>query len=379
MFDLPKSKLAVLDSFCKIVEWTIFIGLAIASFYVTREVWDQYSSYDSNFKRSKEPVADGPTMVINFWPAKNIGTGKEFEFRKDFTLSFSINGRSDKKNLDKGIVIYEISDTMNIEVKYEELMFPSDRFVKSYHKISSDFKSKSEWAEISVQFNNSILPKNLPTVNIHITSEKNAYGRYGDDYFEGQEILFIGQVGKELWIKLQPEKYLFLDKSKNPKSNCKQNVSFYDSFDTLLMGEISKKCPMGCLPYISINSCNPMCKTEQELTCAHAVFYKVKSNDSFLQKCTKSCNITSYNPTYEWEGNWNTLEGEKSHEFVLYYALAKNEIFTYKEYLIQDFMSMIGSIGGTLGLFIGFSCSNVIRIMIYQFQNCIHHVISKKL
>ena len=258
-------------------------------------------------------------------------------------------------------------------------MFPSDFHVKYYHKISSDFKLKSKWAEISVQFNNSILSKNLPKVHIYITSEKNAYGRYGDDYFEGQEIEFDGQVGKELWIKLQPEKYLFLDKSKNPKSNCKQNVSFYDSFDMLLMEEISKKCSMRCLPYISMNSYNPMCKTEEEFACAHDVFYKVKSNDSFLQKCTKSCNITSYNPTYEWEGNWNTLEGERSHEFMLYYALAKNEIFTYKEYLIQDFMSMIGSIGGTLSLFIGFSCSHVIRILIYHFQNCIHYVISKKL
>ena len=113
-------------------------------------------------------------------------------------------------------------------------------YLKSYHKISSDFKSKSEWAAISVQFNESISTKNLPTVNIHITSEENAYGRYGDDYFEGQEISFVGLVDKELWIKLQPEKYLFLDMSKNPKSQCKQNVSFYDSFDTLLMEEISK-------------------------------------------------------------------------------------------------------------------------------------------
>ena len=124
----------------------------------------------------------------------------------------------------------------------------------------------------------------MPTVNIHITSEENAYGRYGDDYFEGQEISFVGLVDKELWIKLQPEKYLFLDMSKNPKSQCKQNVSFYDSFDTLLMEEISKKCPMRCLPYISKNPHNSICKTEDEFDCAHDVFYKVKSNDSFLHQ-----------------------------------------------------------------------------------------------
>ena len=61
MIVLPKSKLVILDLSCKLVEWIIFIGLAIASLYVTREVWDQYLSYDTNFKRSKEPVTEGPT------------------------------------------------------------------------------------------------------------------------------------------------------------------------------------------------------------------------------------------------------------------------------------------------------------------------------
>ena len=177
---LPRSKL---DKFFMLVEWTTFVALAIAAYYVTIEVWEQYQSCDTNFKRSKELVTAGPTMVINFWPAKIKDTGKEFE--NDFTLSFSIDGRSDKKILHKGINIIEISDTINIQVQYEVLKFLSDPRVKYYHKISSDYKLKGESAEISIHFNESIPARYLPRVAIYMTSEKNAYGRYGDDYFEG--------------------------------------------------------------------------------------------------------------------------------------------------------------------------------------------------
>ena len=36
----------------------------------------------------------------------------------------------------------------------------------------------------------------------------------------------------------------------------------------------------------------------------------------------------------------------------------------YEEYIIIDAISMIGSVGGTLGLFIGFSFSNIINVLI---------------
>ena len=36
----------------------------------------------------------------------------------------------------------------------------------------------------------------------------------------------------------------------------------------------------------------------------------------------------------------------------------------YEEYIICDFISMIGSVGGTLGLFIGFSFSNILMHLI---------------
>ena len=38
---------------------------------------------------------------------------------------------------------------------------------------------------------------------------------------------------------------------------------------------------------------------------------------------------------------------------------------------------MIGSVGGTLGLFIGFSCSNVVSFVLYQFGNCLSFFMSR--
>ena len=108
MSDITQS-ISKVDKFFKFVEWTVFIGLCIASYFVTIGVWEQYKSYDSNFKRSKEPVSDGLTMVINFWPVKNKGSGKDFEFGKDFTLSYSIiTGKSQKK------IWIEVSISLNM-------------------------------------------------------------------------------------------------------------------------------------------------------------------------------------------------------------------------------------------------------------------------
>ena len=41
----------------------------------------------------------------------------------------------------------------------------------------------------------------------------------------------------------------------------------------------------------------------------------------------------------------------------------------FHEYLIYDAMAMIGSVGGTFGLFIGFSMTGVIASLIESFKN----------
>ena len=91
----------------------------------------------------------------------------------------------------------------------------------------------------------------------------------------------------------------------------------------------------------------------------------IRIKDTFLQKCVSSCSITQYVKTYEWIGNWKSVQSEAAtYDFSFYHALAKNETKVFEEYLIHDLMSMIGSVGGTLGLFIGFP-STILLVMLY--------------
>ena len=105
-----------LDILLKILEWTIFLGLCISSYFVTSEVWEKYQSYDSNFKRSMEPVTDGPTMVFCFFPGKNRDNGKDFQFGIDFTLSYSIWEKDNKTLLEKGENL--VNNTMLIRSRF---------------------------------------------------------------------------------------------------------------------------------------------------------------------------------------------------------------------------------------------------------------------
>ena len=50
----------------------------------------------------------------------------------------------------------------------------------------------------------------------------------------------------------------------------------------------------------------------------------------------------------------------------------------YKEYLIYDVIGMVGLVGGTLGLFIGFSFSNVLMFMIEYLQLLVLKICSRR-
>ena len=65
----------------------------------------------------------------------------------------------------------------------------------------------------------------------------------------------------------------------------------------------------------------------------------------------------------------NPQEKENWNFYQMHYYIDKEiEMKVYEEYIIIDAMGMIGSVGGTLGLFIGFSFSNVINLLIGYLQ-----------
>ena len=80
----------------------------------------------------------------------------------------------------------------------------------------------------------------------------------------------------------------------------------------------------------------------------------------------------------KWKGNFvedHFQERKQNHSFWFWYQLSNEQAIVNTEYLIYDFNSMIGSIGGTLGLFIGFSFSNFISFAISHLKIFLYHYI----
>ena len=90
--------------------------------------------------------------------------------------------------------------------------------------------------------------------------------------------------------------------------------------------------------------------------------------DTYKANCSQPCSIVQYNGKIDlWE--YNELNMKES-SFVVYLRFAPPLTSTlYEEYLIYDVFGTIGSVGGTLGIFIGFSFSGVLSLITSFFKN----------
>ena len=81
----------------------------------------------------------------------------------------------------------------------------------------------------------------------------------------------------------------------------------------------------------------------------------------------KPCTKYDYNGMRSFESE--IVEDKYMHHKKLTYQFAYPQILKiYQEYLIYDGIGMIGSVGGTLGMFIGFSFSNTISSILNFLQ-----------
>ena len=75
-----------------------------------------------------------------------------------------------------------------------------------------------------------------------------------------------------------------------------------------------------------------------------------------VYNCQRDCTIVEYHGEYE---TLPDILGPRNVAIGLY--VMDNQIQEKKEYLIYDFNGVIGFVGGTLGLFVGFSIFNIVE------------------
>ena len=113
------------------------------------------------------------------------------------------------------------------------------------------------------------------------------------------------------------------------------------------------------------NYTNFQCENEYQDDSALNQFY---NSDFYNSNCPKPCSIIQYTGKLDYWDSWDREPNDSI--FTLYIRFAPPLATTvYEEYLIYDIFGMIGSVGGTLGIFIGFSFSGMLSFITHIFKN----------
>ena len=141
------------------------------------------------------------------------------------------------------------------------------------------------------------------------------------------------------------------------------------------MNKINQTGTQSCLPirYQTIMKLSgvqpkmPICQDSKKEIWSNLL----KTWNKFLTTCPNSCT------QFEYQGKMKSLVGyvNDSKSVWMDYLFLSGYLEVHQEYLVYEMDDVIGSIGGTLGLFIGFSFHELLKYFIEIIKNHVLHTI----
>ena len=349
-----------LSKFFKVIEWFIFICLLAVSAYFMYGVFEQYFSGKSSFTQSERRITELPSITMCFSSNGVFDGDVKYQYESDFKIEYLVEWP------DKSVGFLKEGKNFN---KYNETIFLkkiTTTYTGTCYKVASTKPSinKGQYRSLILHFADSVTNNDsLPYVKIYVTSEKNSYGVVRQSWLDGnvKQILIKKNVFKQ--INLKPQHILY-----NKKASICREESFYESFQQLYITKLnncSKKCSHYSLPSI------PMCKTDEEIECAKHAYERLYKNirwqphndTHFLKPCVMFEYLGEETWTSKLSDYFNGTHG------LGYQFDPPESVMVHEEYLIYDEIRMLASVGGTLGMCIGFSFTNVIKYAMDSFQD----------
>ena len=326
-----------------------------------KEVLSQFFEATTNYKQTEEPIVENPTITVCFsrYDHKDLKLGSKFKIRMGDEETIDLDHKS-SMTLKLGKNYYHEDKDKLVTVEY----LRSENAFNCY-KISTNFLILGNWIYHIFEFDDKTPLENLPSLQIYITSENNSYGIVREFWDDGSQLSFrlkLGDVAKKK-ILLHPEKILNLAS----KSKCRTEP-YYECYGKYLLEKVIKNCSKECLPLTLPSITNSStCITNK---CAKRVEEHTWWNIP-TDVCPKPCSFLQFTERGHLDFESTAIKSNDRKLF-LYYMLARSDkTSVYEEYLIYDTNGMIGAVGGTLGLFIGFSFSNIATAFVGYFQKFI--------
>ena len=319
---------------------SIYVGLCVLSTLFVWEVFIKFNSKDSSFLRGMTKIKNYPTITVCFPNNKNLTYGKDFSISKYKTYDEYLNNETKHQN----ILVLGKNDFPEVFLTQVQSAFLGNCF--QMQSTSSVIDTKF-YKVITIDF----VEEELNTDAIfYFTSKNNKNGVLMSYWTDGDALVI--QLNKKTYMEHGiAEEYYLYQESLNVKCQNK-DTSFYDCFIPHLSKTNFSKCPKKCLPFsLKSNATNdlPLCKpNSEEHKCAKSYSYKMLQTTQSEEICKRSCQINQY-------VGYKTFESLSETSTLAYYFLMPPEAVEQNEYLVYDIIGMISAVGGTLGLFIGFS------------------------
>ena len=348
---LKKSSIISIGRLLEIFEWVLFFTLALASWYFIKDVIKQFKSQKTSFAQYEESIQTWPSLIFCFEPNR-------FQFGNHFDVFYRVGYRGDYTKI-KNEDLIEYSNDDNFTEKIQFQTFTSFACFK-FNSIPEDFSQIGIQRAIEIKFDKDIKDDKMPkSLTVSVTSDKNSYGAGLNKYLNGRPYRLITKLGEYVKIRVSPEKYVYL----REKTQC-LDQTIYEAWESQLMEQLDlKDCPMQCLSMkMPTNNSVSLCPSTKikEKNCVrskiNANFVKFISSGNFSRSCTKS--------QYSGEIEEIKIKEDDKNVFTLAYTFSLPETtLVNEEYLIYDIVGVVGSVGGTLGMFIGFSFIGVFSFL----------------
>ena len=117
----------------------------------------------------------------------------------------------------------------------------------------------------------------------------------------------------------------------------------------------------------------PICKPGQEATCFNEVW--VGLEDSYVESLSKPCTTIKYTGTSSAQINDGGGINEGGRKAIFGYRFSTPPVFeVHEEYLILDPVGLISSVGGTLGICIGASIYDFLKLCL---SHAVQYIVKK--
>ena len=340
-----------------IIEWIWYLALCALSIYfiVQGEVFHKFLAQKTDFTQSEENITSRPMIFLSLSDA--FGDDYfEAKFGTNYNISYRVYFPSAKKsyevveNLKVGDNHYNIDDE-SVNGLIRVFMNPDDSIIiASLDKVDNSEDLVKTFHSIQFTFEESLLKSDI-VVRMSFFSGNNYEVL---DYDVAPYIQFL-KPGDRTIIELRQEKSLYLNL---PSHKCRNQSYFEDLVQKFDSADFSK-CPRKCRPIKKhfgldhhLVSHIEDCKSEVEDDCARKIMINCEKK-IILKPCKKLFYFGSVmRPSQTKTENMSRL---------WYHFSPPGNLIVHEEYLIFDMISLISSVGGTLGLCIGFSFTNLVK------------------